>query len=80
MCAKLVIKLMKKQILHILVVTSMSFIIGACDFLKEEELEETKEVSYTNTLEQNLGSNQGCLLYTSPSPRDATLSRMPSSA
>ena len=29
----------------------------------------------------NLGSiNWGCLLYTSPSPRDATLSRMPSSA
>ena len=30
-----------------------------------------------------LGGNQiygGCLLYTSPSPRDATLSRMPSSA
>ena len=25
-------------------------------------------------------SNRGCLLYTSPSPRDATLSRMPSSA
>ena len=25
-------------------------------------------------------SNQPCLLYTSPSPRDATLSRMPSSA
>ena len=24
--------------------------------------------------------NPGCLLYTSPSPRDATLSRMPSSA
>ena len=24
--------------------------------------------------------DQGCLLYTSPSPRDATLSRMPSSA
>ena len=24
--------------------------------------------------------NNGCLLYTSPSPRDATLSRMPSSA
>ena len=24
--------------------------------------------------------SQGCLLYTSPSPRDATLSRMPSSA
>ena len=27
-----------------------------------------------------LTSYQGCLLYTSPSPRDATLSRMPSSA
>ena len=25
-------------------------------------------------------TNSGCLLYTSPSPRDATLSRMPSSA
>ena len=24
--------------------------------------------------------DEGCLLYTSPSPRDATLSRMPSSA
>ena len=27
-----------------------------------------------------LGNNYPCLLYTSPSPRDATLSRMPSSA
>ena len=27
-----------------------------------------------------LGFNTACLLYTSPSPRDATLSRMPSSA
>ena len=26
------------------------------------------------------GRGRGCLLYTSPSPRDATLSRMPSSA
>ena len=26
------------------------------------------------------GASTGCLLYTSPSPRDATLSRMPSSA
>ena len=25
-------------------------------------------------------NNEACLLYTSPSPRDATLSRMPSSA
>ena len=26
------------------------------------------------------GLKKGCLLYTSPSPRDATLARMPSSA
>ena len=31
-------------------------------------------------LAARLGSNRSCLLYTSPSPRDATLSRMPSSA
>ena len=29
---------------------------------------------------ERLGQNVLCLLYTSPSPRDATLSRMPSSA
>ena len=29
---------------------------------------------------KNKGVIKGCLLYTSPSPRDATLSRMPSSA
>ena len=30
--------------------------------------------------EPQLGQSLACLLYTSPSPRDATLSRMPSSA
>ena len=29
---------------------------------------------------EDLGSTNGCLLYTSPSPRDRTRSRMPSSA
>ena len=29
---------------------------------------------------QEIGSNISCLLYTSPSPRDGLLSRMPSSA
>ena len=33
-------------------------------------------ISYKTLIEQI----NGCLLYTSPSPRDATLSRMPSSA
>ena len=52
---------MKKQILHILVIASMSFIIGACDFLKEEDSVETNEPSYTNTLDQSLGSSQGAV-------------------
>ena len=33
-----------------------------------------------NDLTHQIGSFGPCLLYTSPSPRDATLSRMPSSA
>ena len=39
-------------------------------------------VGITNVFEANsmLIQGGGCLLYTSPSPRDATLSRMPSSA
>ena len=36
------------------------------------------KVYYTTRLD--LTKNTNCLLYTSPSPRDATLSRMPSSA
>ena len=36
--------------------------------------------SFTITLSPGSGDGFGCLLYTSPSPRDATLSRMPSSA
>ena len=34
----------------------------------------------TNKTAQVVGNITACLLYTSPSPRDATLSRMPSSA
>ena len=38
--------------------------------------------SQVDTFDQKplLARDHGCLLYTSPSPRDATLSRMPSSA
>ena len=34
----------------------------------------------TKDIVVNMDGGVGCLLYTSPSPRDATLSRMPSSA
>ena len=43
----------------------------------------TKETNFFttgHTFYYNEVFNIGCLLYTSPSPRDATLSRMPSSA
>ena len=40
------------------------------DIMEGEQITATLTVSSTDT----------CLLYTSPSPRDATLSRMPSSA
>ena len=41
---------------------------------------EQYEVLLTNEREVSKSCLQTCLLYTSPSPRDATLSRMPSSA
>ena len=37
-------------------------------------------VAYGNNTFVAVGDDGTCLLYTSPSPRDATLSRMPSSA
>ena len=40
---------------------------------------EPQETNHNTAIQNNDGS-EPCLLYTSPSPRDATLSRMPSSA
>ena len=39
-----------------------------------------KGVKVRKSIVNNSKRLKGCLLYTSPSPRDATLSRMPSSA
>ena len=57
----------------------------AGDYTKEKSLEILKSISdYADICELGFPHNtpiaDGCLLYTSPSPRDATLSRMPSSA
>ena len=51
----------------------------------QEEIQEDEDVHELTDLEQQAGDDSPgypniCLLYTSPSPRDATLSRMPSSA
>ena len=43
-----------------------------------EEADGAQDMGYVSNLLTDPSS--GCLLYTSPSPRDATLSRMPSSA
>ena len=46
------------------------------------DINEAKKLNSSKTSNGNLSNQQleDCLLYTSPSPRDATLSRMPSSA
>ena len=51
-------------------------------FLQEVDLE-SKRTGYWNQIQYLLDNtylNHGCLLYTSPSPRDLSTSRMPSSA
>ena len=56
---------------------------GAIDF--EKSISSAKEQKRFNRTEENIymlytGGTTGCLLYTSPSPRDKRQSRMPSSA
>ena len=50
---------------------------------KQQDKENKKSWNYVGSQKKASRvtySRNGCLLYTSPSPRDATLSRMPSSA
>ena len=48
--------------------------------IKTDELTWEKLRDVAETYERAMASNNSCLLYTSPSPRDGLLSRMPSSA
>ena len=60
--AELVIKLMKKQIIRILLVSGFVLFFSSCDFLKEEEeTNEEQSEGFTNTLDQSLGGNQGAI-------------------
>ena len=61
----------------VLVFLMLSRTIGAP--LEEQAIEESMD-GYTPIWERYMDDYNTCLLYTSPSPRDATLSRMPSSA
>ena len=47
---------------------------------KREEAEQTEAEAAAQAEREEAERLEACLLYTSPSPRDATLSRMPSSA
>ena len=46
----------------------------------EKEIRKLQKVGKKRRARARAGGGDSCLLYTSPSPRDATLSRMPSSA
>ena len=61
------------DIKHIVISLINDFYSDGKDFVIDENVKE--EVSSYDEIEKKI-----CLLYTSPSPRDATLSRMPSSA
>ena len=47
---------------------------------KQSDGYDSIQLSTKNQKEKNQTKSKICLLYTSPSPRDSTLSRMPSSA
>ena len=55
----------------------MSFFVLLLSF-SEMDVQKYKQVA--GSMQSAFGVQRDCLLYTSPSPRDATLSRMPSSA
>ena len=62
-------------------------LINNASLFEKDDLENFNDKSFTKHLDINLKAPaflikdfKSCLLYTSPSPRDATLSRMPSSA
>ena len=58
------------------------FVTGKMNKDRDDRLLQANE--YRNAMNAQVsrseGANVGCLLYTSPSPRDGLLSRMPSSA
>ena len=61
--------------------TEVLTIIGSDEPPEETEIDFQNQFSSLNKYDHGLYGGFGfCLLYTSPSPRDATLSRMPSSA
>ena len=54
--------------------------IGGMDFVSRVVVDGTMSGIHRSSHKGGCSEFEDCLLYTSPSPRDATLSRMPSSA
>ena len=52
---------MKKQISHISIILTLAIFVSSCDFLKDSEEDKKQKASYNNTLNQNLGGNQGAI-------------------
>ena len=64
--------------LSLVFLPNFSFVSNSADY---EILEVTREKIEVKNIDFSLGNDiNNCLLYTSPSPRDRTRSRMPSSA
>ena len=52
---------MKKQISHITLTIFILLLGSSCDFLKDTEEDKEKEANHSNTLNQNLGGDQGAI-------------------
>ena len=71
--------LIQRVVINALEITENVYVATDSVLVKNNLKEITNNVVITKT-EHISGTDRVCLLYTSPSPRDATLSRMPSSA
>ena len=60
--------------------SSAAITVGILKLCQEQNCKEMTEIDIAKLARRIENEYIGCLLYTSPSPRDATLSRMPSSA
>ena len=75
-----------KKLLSLVLVLTLTVVLAACGKGGDEKDKKivvgASPAPHAEILEKAkpLLEKKGCLLYTSPSPRDATLSRMPSSA
>ena len=70
-CCKVLVKLQKTPSVDSMLLTLLTTVVKISEILYLQDSKRTPRKFFNYTT---------CLLYTSPSPRDATLSRMPSSA